>query len=106
MEEIKDEGTTIAESNKVDHLKPIKDTVSKVGVEMPDMVATGDLTIANREKVVVDDDVPEVKKEITKKDIPLPEIGTKFMFNGHEYKVIYINAGQHRFSCEPCKGVY
>ena len=107
MEENKDGGTVIAESDKVDHLKPIKDAVGQMGIEMPDMVATGDLTVDNNEKLmVVDDTVSKEKKEKSKKDIPLPEMGTKFMFNGNEYKVIYINEGQHRFTCEPCKGVY
>ncbi len=106
MEENKDEGTVIAESDKVDHLKPIKDAADKIGIEIPELVATGDLTIENEEKVSIVDDIPEVKKEVNKKDIPLPEMGEKFMFHGHEYKVIYINKGQHRFSCEPHKGVY
>ena len=105
MEENKDAGTVIAEeTGNVDHLKPIKDAISKVGIEMPDLVATGDLTVEGKEKIVADDEVKT--KEVTKKDIPLPEMGSKFMLNGHEYKVIYINSGQHRFTCEPCKGVY
>jgi hypothetical protein len=88
-------------SETVDHLKPIKDAVGSVGIDMPKLVAEGDLTVEAKEDKKV-----ETKKELTKKDIPLPEIGTKFMVGGHEYKVIYINPGQHRFSCEPCKGLY
>jgi len=115
LEENKENGIVIAEQDdKVDHLKPIKDTVESVGIEMPDMVAVGDLTvdksdtmvIKNREEIAMVDDIDNKPKEVTKKDIPLPEIGEKFMLKGHEYKVIYINSGQHRFSCEPCKGVY
>ena len=106
MEENKDEGTVIAESDKVDHLKPIKDAVGTMGIEMPDLVATGDLTVDSKETIVIDDIPDKPVKKLNKKDIPLPEMGAKFMLNGHEYKVIYINAGQHRFSCEPCKGVY
>lgn len=98
--------TTPETEESVDHLKPIKDAVEKVGIKMPEMVATGDLTVDNEEKVMVVEDVPETKKEVNKKDIPLPDMGAKFMLNGHEYKVIYINDGQHRFTCEPCRGVY
>ena len=102
MEENKvEDGTVIAE--KVDHLAPIKNAVEKVGIEFPDMVAEGDLTVKTKAEIA---DEKPAKKELSKKDIPLPEMGSKFMLNGHEYKVIYINAGQHRFSCEPCKGVY
>ena len=99
-------------TNKVDHLKPIKDDVDKLGIKMPDLVATGDLTVEKKEEVVIvenDADTDKVKKSIknlNKKDIPLPEMGAKFMLHGHEYKVVYINEGQHRFSCEPCKGIY
>ena len=102
MEENKDEGIVIADEKSSNPIEVIKNSVEKVGVKMPDLVATGDLTV-NEEVVIVDD---KPVKEVNKKDIPLPEMGTKFMFNGHEYKVIYINAGQHRFTCEPCKGVY
>lgn len=109
-----DEEIVIAETNDENvtansPYQPIKDMAEKCGVEMPDMVATGDLTVENnKENVALVDDKPvkSVKKEVNKKDIPLPAMGAKFMFNGHEYKVVYINAGQHRFSCEPCKGVY
>jgi hypothetical protein len=92
------DGLVIAE--KVDHLAPIKETVGQVGIEMPDMVATGDLHVDYKVK----DD--EQTKDVDQKKIPLPEMGTKFMLWGNEYKVIYINEGKHRFSCEPCKGVY
>jgi len=37
---------------------------------------------------------------------PLPKIGTKFMVNGQEYEVKFINEGQHRFSAEPCEAAY
>jgi len=86
-------------------LKTIKDDIESVGVSMPDLVATGELTVDKKEKI----DMEFVDKPLVrtvKKSIPLPEIGAKFMLHGHEYKVTYINAGQQRFSCEPCKGVY
>ena len=107
MEENKDEGMVIAESNeKIDHLAPIKEMAKATGMEMPDLVATGDLTVeVSKEKLQVVDDKPE-DKPFNKKDIPLPELGTKFMVLGHEYKIVYINDGKHRFSCEPCKGIY
>lgn len=41
-----------------------------------------------------------------KEEKPLPKIGTKFMVNGAEYEVVYINEGQNRFSCQPCEGAY
>ena len=94
----------LASNNGVDHLKPIKDAIGKVGIEMPDLVATGDLSVEAKEDIVVVDDEPV--KEFNKKDIPLPLIGKIFMFEGHEYKIVYINEGQHRFSCEPHKGDY
>lgn len=99
MEENKEDGVVIAE--QVDHLDPVKKMVNKVGIEMPDLVAEGSLTVKTK-----DEPEEEVNKEVNKKDIPLPVMGGKFMLNGHEYKVIYINEGQHRFTCEPCKGVY
>ena len=48
------------------------------------------------------------KKELGTKveDVPLPEVGNTFMLKGHEYRVVYINEGQRRFSCVPMKGVY
>lgn len=80
-----------------DHLEPIKKMAEASGVKMPDMVATGDLTVEKNDEQV---DEKELKM------IPLPAIGTKFMVDGHEYKVVYINEGKGRFSCERCKGVY
>jgi len=49
-------------------------------------------------------DIPSVKKEEEKSK--LPKIGTKFMVEGQEYKVVYLNEGKNRFSAEPCEGVY
>lgn len=71
----------------------------EVGDEIPTMVAEGDLNVEYKAK-----DAPV--KKLHKVDTPLPKMGAKFMLDGHEYKVIYINEGKHRFSCEPCKGVY
>lgn len=83
---------------------PMKDTMDKAGVVMPDLVATGDMTVISKEEA-------EEKRKLDsepfdKKSIPLPKLGEKFMCNGNEYKVIYINPGYHRFTCEPCKNVY
>lgn len=71
--------------------------ISSDDLVMPKMVASGDLSVDNKNKV---------EKEFNKNNIPLPSINDIFMLKGHEYKVIYINDGKHRFSCEPCKGVY
>ncbi len=107
MEDNKSVDPEVETNDKIDHLKPIKDVIGKAGIKMPDLVATGDLTVESKDEVVVvGSDTTKEVKETNKKDIPLPEIGSKFMLNGHEYKVIYINDGQHRFSCEPCKGIY
>ena len=52
-------------------------------------------------------EINSLLKDINKKkEIELPEIGTKFMVNEQEYKVIFINKGKRRFTCEPCKGLY
>lgn len=85
----------------IDHMKPIKDAVSTLGIEMPELVAEGDLTVETK-----DDATKAESKPFNKKDIPLPEMHEIFMHKGHEYKVVYINEGQHRFTCEPHKGVY
>lgn len=77
---------------------PIKDMLNEAGVKMPPMVGIGDLTVVNNEQEKID--------KVNKKDIPLPKLGQKFMLNGNEYTVIYINPGHHRFTCEPCIGVY
>jgi len=52
--------------------------------------------------------VQDGKKQIAKKkkEIVLPEIGTKFLLTGESYKVCYVNKGQKRFSAEPCDGHY
>ncbi len=45
--------------------------------------------------------------ETTKKEVlRLPEMGKKFMLDGQEYIVCYINEGKKRFSAEPCSGKY
>ena len=113
MEENKDDGVVIAENDRVDHLKPIKDVIEKAGIKMPEMVATGDLSVDSKEDIVIIDSVEDVDKlkekvvkKLNKKDIPLPEMHDIFMHKGHEYKIVYINDGQHRFTCEPHKGDY
>jgi len=50
-------------------------------------------------------DIPSTKEKEKEKP-KLPKIGTKFMIEGQEYKVVYINEGKNRFSAEPCEGVY
>lgn len=45
-------------------------------------------------------------KTPSKEVVRLPEIGKKFMIEGQEYVVCYVNEGQHRFSSEPCSGMY
>ena len=70
-----DEEIVIAETNDENvtansPYQPIKDMAEKCGVEMPDMVATGDLTVENnKENVALVDDKPvkSVKKEVNKK---------------------------------------
>jgi hypothetical protein len=76
---------------------PIQEEIKKSGVVMPDMVATGTLSVENSN---------EKEEKFNKKNIPLPKLGDKFMLGGNEFKVIYINPGFHRFTCEPCKSVY
>lgn len=97
------EGVVIAQNGpeKIDHLEPVKNMIKGVGIEMPDMVATGDLTVVDKNEK----ESTPVKK-LTKKDIPIPEVGSVFMHKGNEYKIVYINEGQHRFTCEPYKGDY
>jgi len=48
-------------------------------------------------------EIPSAKEKEKPK---LPKIGTKFMVEGQEYKVVYINEGKNRFSAEPCEGMY
>jgi hypothetical protein len=36
----------------------------------------------------------------------LPKEGIRFMINGVNYRVCYVNKGQNRFSSEPCEGGY
>lgn len=87
---------------------PVGILTEKAGIKMPDIVATGDLTVSNSkdEKQTITNEKQTSKEKFDKKKIPLPEIGSKFMLNGNEYIVTYINPGNHRFTCEPCKGVY
>jgi len=110
LEENKNEDGVVVASGKTDPISSVKKAVEAAGIEMPDLVATGDLTVENKEIIVVGSDKSttpaKLNKKINKKEIPLPAMGKIFMFEGHEYKVIYINKGQHRFSCEPHKGVY
>jgi len=81
----------------MDKYNPIQEETVKAGIVMPDMVATGTLTVEKKDTT---------EKKFNKKNIPLPKLGEKFMLGGNEYKVIYINPGNHRFTCEPCKSVY
>lgn len=37
--------------------------------------------------------------------VPTLPVGKKFMVEGHEYKVVYVNEGKKRFTCIPCKDV-
>jgi len=99
----------------IDHLPKISKVVDDMGIKMPDLVATGDLTvdksdtIKTKKELIMVDDGSEKKvddKKLKKKDFPLPLIGDVFMHKGYEYKVIYINEGKHRFSCESYKGDY
>lgn len=71
---------------------------------IPDSEATGDLTVERKDSMK--DEVKEETKEVKKELIPLPEIGETFMLRGHEYKVVYLNPGKQRFTCEPHKGMY
>ncbi len=112
------EETVVVESDtKIDHLEPIKDMANKVGIKIPKLKAEGNLLVVNpkeetmvlkdKETLVIEDAAK--KKEavpVKKKDIILPQLGKVFMFEGNEYKVVYINEGQHRFTCEPYKGDY
>lgn len=65
--------------------------------EQFDTEVKGDLTVDNKPPEKVEEEKPKVE---------LPEIGTKFMINGQEYRVVYRNEGKGRFSSEPCTGVY
>jgi hypothetical protein len=69
------------------------------------IVVGDDYIKALDESVDIEEAIPEeAKKE--PKEVPLPDIGDTFMLKGHEYRVVYINEGQRRFSCIPMKGVY
>ena len=61
-----------------------------------------------KKQVFLESEKPKSIEEVIskKKKIQLPNIGEKFMLNGKEYKVIFINEGRNRFSCEPCEGLY
>jgi len=82
----------------------------KSSIEVPRLTGEGDLTVENSNSVDLGSDAKKVEEpepeEKEKQETPLPSIGDKFMLNGHEYKVVYINEGKRRFSCVPCKGVY
>jgi len=47
-----------------------------------------------------------MKSNGKEEDAKLPEVGTKFMVNGQEYEVVYLNLGKKRFTSVPCVGVY
>ncbi len=97
----KDDDVGVVAVGGVDKYNPIKDVMDQAGVKMPDMVATGSLSV---NEPVVEKEKPFTLED--KKKIPLPAIGDKFMLNGDEFIVVYINEGKHRFTCEPCKGVH
>ena len=108
-----------------DNIEQVKKTI-----KLPPAEATGSLTVEEREAleekpdVLVVGDGSEKAAEVLeviakeseepvkvantdKKELPpLPKMGTKFMIEGHEYKVVWLNPGKNRFSAEPCKGVY
>jgi len=46
-------GPDMKPNNGVDHLAPIKNAMKTTGVEMPDLVATGDLTVDSKEEIVI-----------------------------------------------------
>ena len=52
------------------------------------------------------DDVIEHNNDKKHDKVILPNIGTKFMVNGINYKVTYTNEGKKRFSAEVCEGQY
>jgi len=52
------------------------------------------------------EEIEKKESEQKKKEIVLPEVGTKFMVNGNEYEVVYINEGRKRFTAVPCEGMY
>ena len=73
--------------NKIE--KPTKaDPIAKA------LTATGDLTVEE-----ADEDFDTSGK------VPILPVGKKFMVEGHEYKVVYVNEGKRRFTCVPCKDV-
>jgi hypothetical protein len=101
MTEDKESKDVLVVSDGMKKYNPIQEQLKKSGVTMPDLVAHGTLSVDTHEEV------EKMKQEkFDKKKIPLPELGDKFMLNSHEYVVTYINPGQHRFTCEPCKGIY
>jgi len=85
--------------------------------ETPDVLVVGDddksqkIAKAVQEALpdsnVVTGDVPHLASATQTKEEPkLPAHGTKFMINGQEYEVVYINEGKHRFTSVPCTGMY
>lgn len=74
--------------NKIE--KPVKaDPIAKV------LTGTGTLTVNDSE----DSDIDESGK------VPILPVGKKFMVEGHEYKVVYVNEGKRRSTIIPCKDV-
>ncbi len=106
----------MVDNKKVDPVKDVQRVAKSIGVEAPDLVAKGDLSVSSKKETIVLKDketltMEDAKKKkeakpFNKKDIPLPVVGKVFMCEGHEYKVTYINEGKHRFTCEPHKGNY
>lgn len=84
---------------------PIQEEMIKKEIKKS-LTAEGDLSVKKAESRQIDLGGTKTKEPEESKETPLPEIGSKFMLNYHEYKVVYINEGQKRFSCVPCKGVY
>jgi hypothetical protein len=71
------------------------------------LVAHGDLNVETQKQIagIPTFQKPHISKFEKTKEI-LPPIGTKFMVNGEEYKVVYINIGKKRFTSTPCSGQY
>jgi hypothetical protein len=59
------------------------------------LTGTGDLTVEQDEDSDID----------LSGSVPILPVGKKFMVEGHEYKVVYVNEGKKRFTCIPCKDV-
>lgn len=73
------------------------------------LIAHGDLNVESKKPVFMVSTTQKPSNSILKSEKTeevLPPIGTKFMVNGEEYKVVYINEGKKRFTSSPCSGQY